>query len=117
MCDQHPDQSCGWLEDGHELPEELKPLLWPQIDDDSPQAWYLSGFEPLLRSGLLGPVSLLPLKRGSNNLEWSPTGVTPITTDFQGGFTLARRTAHFYSRGVSRAGKNKAERKAQKRWA
>jgi hypothetical protein len=46
-----------------ELPDDLKPLYGRGIEDDSPQARHLFGFKPLPRSGLLGPVTLVPLKR------------------------------------------------------
>jgi hypothetical protein len=46
-----------------ELPDDLKPVYGRGIEDDSPQARRLFGFEPLPRSGLLGPVNILPLKR------------------------------------------------------
>jgi hypothetical protein len=52
-----------------ELPDDLKPLYGRGIEDDSPQARRLFGFEPLPRSGLLGPVNILPLKRVRMN--WS----------------------------------------------
>jgi hypothetical protein len=46
-----------------ELRGELKLLYGRGIEDNSPQARCLFGFEPLPRSGLLGPVTILPLKR------------------------------------------------------
>jgi hypothetical protein len=52
-----------------ELPDDLKSLYGRGIDDDSPQARRLFGFEPLPRSGLLGPVTIQPLKRVRMN--WS----------------------------------------------
>jgi hypothetical protein len=46
-----------------ELPDHLKPRYGRGLEDDSPQAKDLFGFEPLPRSGLLGPVTIRPLKR------------------------------------------------------
>lgn len=59
-----------------ELPDDLKRLYGCGIDDDSPSARSLSGFEPLPRSGLLGPVSLLPLKRVQMNWHQASSGAS-----------------------------------------
>ena len=59
-----------------ELPDDLKRLYGRGIDDDSPSARALSGFEPLPRSGLLGPVRLLPLKRVRVNWPQSSSGAS-----------------------------------------
>ena len=54
-----------------ELPGPLKQLYGHGIDDESPQARALFGFEPLPRSGLLGPVTITPLKRVRVDLSGS----------------------------------------------
>lgn len=46
-----------------ELPDDLKPLYGRGIEDDSLQARRLFGFERLPRTGLLGPVTIMPLKQ------------------------------------------------------
>jgi hypothetical protein len=45
------------------LPPNLKPLYGGGLQENIPQASELFGFEPLPRSGLLGPVYISPLKR------------------------------------------------------
>jgi hypothetical protein len=45
-----------------ELPRDLQARYGRGVDDGSPQARDLFGFEPLPRSGLLGPVTLVPFK-------------------------------------------------------
>jgi hypothetical protein len=52
-----------------ELHDDLKSLYGRGIDDDSLPARCFFGFEPLPRSGLLGPVTILPLKRV--RMSWS----------------------------------------------
>lgn len=51
------------------LPEDLQRIYGRGLDDDSPGSRRLFGFEPLPRSGLLGPVRLTPLKRV--RLNWT----------------------------------------------
>jgi (4-O-methyl)-D-glucuronate---lignin esterase len=52
-----------------ELPDDLKRIYGRGIDDNSPRALYLSGFKPLPRSGLLGPVTIQALKQV--RVDWS----------------------------------------------
>jgi hypothetical protein len=52
----------GW-QSVPELPEKLKAVYGRGLADGSPGARGLFGFEPLPRSGLLGPVTIVPLKK------------------------------------------------------
>ena len=45
------------------LPQDLKALYGGELQENAPQARELFGFEPLPRSGLLGPGHITPLKR------------------------------------------------------
>ncbi len=45
------------------VPEELVPLLGAGIREDASSSRNIFGFEPLPRSGLLGPVTLIPMKK------------------------------------------------------
>lgn len=50
------------LKEFPEVPEELQPLFGKGLRAHTPQADPLLGFEPLARSGLLGPVRITPLR-------------------------------------------------------
>jgi hypothetical protein len=54
------------------LPPNLKALYGGGLQENTPQARELFGFEPLPRSGLLGPVHITPLKRVRVNWAGGP---------------------------------------------
>jgi len=55
-----------------DVPEELRPVFGADPRASAPEAENLLGFEPLPRSGLLGPVRIVPFKRAEIRMNASP---------------------------------------------